>query len=87
MSLAKNSLVALALKTVGALLVQPHVRRPADLHDRPVPVLHLQHLQHLQHLPQALQLHLSPNPNHNRLPKQRRAHRPLLRQQLQLRAE
>jgi hypothetical protein len=40
MSPAKNSLVALALKTADALLVQPHVRRPADLHDRPVPVLH-----------------------------------------------
>ena len=68
MSLAKNSLVALALKRAGALRDQPLVRRPPDLHDPPGPVLHPQHRQ------QVLLLHRH---RHRRLnQRQRLKHKP-----------
>lgn len=82
MSLAKNSLVALALKRAGALRDQPLVRRPPDLHDPPGPVLRPQRRQQVllphRHLNQRQRLKHKPNQRlshklqHNQQPTQHR---------------
>jgi hypothetical protein len=72
MSLAKNSLVALVLKKTGALRVQPLVRRPSDLHDRPDPVLRPQHRQQVL----LLHPHLNQRQRLKHKPNQRLKHRP-----------
>ncbi|MCX6507184.1 MAG: DNA polymerase III subunit gamma/tau [Actinobacteria bacterium] len=75
MSLAKNSLVALALKRAGALRDQPLVRRPPDLHDPPGPVLRPQHRQQVLLLHRHRHRRLNQRQRLKHTPNQRLSHK------------